>query len=119
MGEIKSFRDLKVRQKAHQLVLLVYRLTKKYPREEQFGLVSRSRRAVVSIASNVVEGFKKKSKKDSRNFYNISEGSLEETKYQLLLAKDLGYIGSEEFDEVIGNCEEVGRMLNGWIESQS
>lgn len=119
MGEIKSFRDLKVWQKTHLLVLKVYHLTKKYPKEEQFGLISQTRRAVISVASNIVEGFKKRSKKDSCNFYNISEGSLEETKYQLLVAKDLVYIEPEEYDEMMNICEEVGRMLNGWIVSQS
>ena len=118
MGAIKSFREIRVWQKAHDLALEVYRLTGHFPSEEKFGLVSQSRRAVVSIASNIAEGFKKNSKKESCNFYNISEGSLEELKYQILLAKDLGYLTFVEYNQLMSDCDEVGKMLHGWIESQ-
>ena len=115
---IKKFTELKVWQKAHELVLLTYKLTRKYPDEEKFSLVSQSRRAAVSVAANIAEGFKKRSKKDSLNFYNISEGSLEELKYHFLLAKDLKYLGEQDYLIVDSLCEEVGKLLNGWIRSQ-
>ena len=90
---IKSFTELKVWQKAHELALLVYKLTNKFPAEEKFGLTNQIRRATVSIASNLAEGFGRHSvtHRASVNFYNIANGSLEEVKYQLLLSKDLKY----------------------------
>lgn len=81
MSEIQSFKQIKVWQKSHQLVLIMYKLTANYPKNEEFGLVSQLRRCAVSIPSNIAEGFKRKGAKDSDHFYNISEGSLEELKY--------------------------------------
>ena len=81
MEKARSFQDLVVWQKAHQLVLLAYKITKDYPAEERFGLTSQIRRSAVSIAANIAEGFIKKGKKDKLNFYNIAQGSLEELKY--------------------------------------
>lgn len=118
MSVIKSFQDLVVWQKSHRLVLDVYKLVAKYPKHEEFGLSSQTRRSVVSIPSNIAEGFKRKSKNDSLHFYNISEGSLEELKYQLLLAKDLCYINQSEYDYIRERCDEVGRLLCSWIKSQ-
>jgi four helix bundle protein len=118
MGKIKTFQDIKVWQKAHELALRVYKLTKNFPVEERFGLAHQMRRAAVSIASNIVEGFERKSSKDSLHFYNISDGSLEELKYQLFLAKDLNYINKKEYNETIMLAEEVSKMLNSWIKSQ-
>ncbi|MFA5771072.1 MAG: four helix bundle protein [Patescibacteria group bacterium] len=118
MAEIKTFKDLKVWQKAHLLVLLIYKLTAKFPLEEKYGLVSQMRRAVVSVASNIVEGFKRKTAKDSLNFYNISDGSLEELKYQLLVSLDLGYISKNDYLEALNLAEEVSKMLQSWSKSQ-
>jgi len=118
MGKIKTFQDIKVWQKAHELTLKIYKLTKSFPVDEKFGLVNQMRRATVSIASNIVEGFERKSFKDSLHFYNISDGSLEELKYQLFLARDLKYITEKEYNEIIILSEEVSKMLNGWIKSQ-
>jgi len=92
MTPIRRFEDLKVWQKAHELVLLVYKLTAKFPAEEKYGLSSQKRRAAVSVASNIVEGFKRRTVKDSLNFYNTADASLEELCYQSLVARDLGYI---------------------------
>lgn len=94
---MKTFQDLIMWQKAHRVVLNVYEFTKGFPNEEKFGLTSQIRRASVSIASNVVEGFKRRSKKEALYFYIIAEGSLEEVKYQLLLAKDLDYLSPEKY----------------------
>src|SRR3989344_7589840 len=97
MVKINSFRDLKVWQKAHELVLDIYRLTKKFPQEEKYGLISQMRRAAVSIATNIVEGFRRISVKESLNFYNISNGSLEELRYETQIVFDIGHISSSEF----------------------
>ncbi len=110
---IKTFRDLKVWQKAHQLVIGVYKITKKFPSEERFGLTSQIRRSAASIPTNIVEGFKRRSNKEFAYFLNIADSSLEETKYHLILALDLGNINQKEYDELDEICSEIGRMLCG------
>ena len=110
---MKTFRDLKVWGKSHELVLAIYKITKKFPGEEKFGLVSQLRRSASSIPSNIVEGFKRKSRKDFAHFINIAESSLEETKYSLLLSLDLGYLTKADFGTLSKKCDEIGRMLNG------
>jgi four helix bundle protein len=85
----KSFQDLLVWQKAHRLVLEVYRPTKTFPRDEQYGLTSQMRRAAVSIPANIAEGFKRKGRADKGRFINTAQASLEETRYYLILARDL------------------------------
>jgi four helix bundle protein len=111
---IKTFRDLKVWEKAHNLVLEIYRITKDFPREEEFGLVSNLRRSAASVPTNIVEGFKRKSKKEYAYFISMADGSLEETKYHILLAKDLSYIKEEEYRKLNELCDEIGRMLCGF-----
>lgn len=86
----KTFQDLIVWQKAHEFVLKVYSFTKTFPKFERYGLTSQFR-GVVSIAANIAEGFKKKGKRDKVRFLNISQGSLEECRYYIILAEDLGY----------------------------
>lgn len=115
---IKTFKEIIAWQKAHSLALLVYKLTKFYPEDEKYGLTLQSRRSSVSIPSNLAEGFKRISKNDSVHFYNISQGSLEELKYQLLLAKDLEYLGEKDYVKVNELCEEVGKLITGWIKIQ-
>jgi len=118
MANIKTFKELKVWVKAHELVLGVYLITKKFPFDERYALIQQLRRAAVSIASNIVEGFSRLSVKESLHFYNIARGSLEETKYQLLIAKDLEYMPVEVYEKIINQCDEVGKMLNAWVQSQ-
>ena len=113
--KIERFEDLEVWKKAHRLVLETYRITKDFPNEEKFGLVSQMRRSAVSIAANIAEGFKKRTSKDKSNFYNISQGSLEELRYYLILSVDIGYLKDNK--ELIYLIEEVGRMLYGLIKS--
>lgn len=98
-------------QKAHELVLKIYEITKDFPREELFGLTSQIRRAVVSIPSNIVEGKARNSNKDYNRFLLMARGSLEEVKYQVLLAKDLRYIDEQKYKEVYKSMEEVGRLI--------
>ena len=89
--KIQSFRDLIVWQKAHQFVLDAYKISQGFPREEIYGLTSQFRRAAVSVAANIAEGFKKRGQPDKARFLNIAHGSLEECRYYLILISDLGY----------------------------
>jgi len=97
MGRIVNFEDLQVWQKSHKLVLKVYEITKGFPEVEKYGLSSQMRRAAISIPANIAEGFKKRGKRDKINFYNISQGSLNELKYYMILANDLGYIEEPKY----------------------
>ena len=81
----QSFRDLVVWQRAHQLVLGIYKMTNSFPKEELYGTTSQVKRSSVSVAANIAEGFKKKGKKDKLRFFNIAQGSLSETEYYLIL----------------------------------
>lgn len=114
MEKTRTFKELIVWQKSHKLVLEIYRTTKSYPKEEVYALTSQIRRASVSIAANISEGYKKKTKASKLNFLNISEGSLEEVKYYILLSKDLEYITEKEYDTLEKMCDEVGRLINGY-----
>jgi four helix bundle protein len=112
---IERFEQLEVWQSAHQLVLGIYRLTASFPADERFGLVAQMRRAAVSIPANIAEGFKRRSHRDKVHFYNISQGSLEEVCYHLLLAVDLKYAAaSGATDQLV---EQTARMLHGLIRS--
>src|SRR3989344_2462818 len=115
MAQIRTFQDLKVWQRGHELVLAIYRLTKDFPNEEKFGLTSQIRRAAVSVASNIVEGFRRRSVKDSLYLYRIADSSLEELKYQLILSRDLQFISGEEFNAAMSLSSEVSKMLYFWI----
>jgi four helix bundle protein len=115
MGKILHFRQLEVWQESHKLVLMVYKVTKGFPGDERFGLVSQMRRAAVSIPANIAEGFKRRGIQDKIRFYNVAEGSLEELKYFFILSKDLDYIPSN--DDLLAQSETVGRLLNGLIAS--
>lgn len=87
----KKFQDLIVWQKSNVIVLDIYRMTSEFPKSELFGLSSQIRRSSISIAANIAEGFGKKGKPDKARYFNIAQGSLEETNYYLILVKDLGY----------------------------
>ncbi|MDO8586181.1 MAG: four helix bundle protein [Armatimonadota bacterium] len=103
--------DLIVWQKAHAFVLQVYIETRVFPKEELYGLTSQFRRAAVSIPANIAEGFRRTSIQEKARFLNISEASLEECRYYLILANDLGYIDKGVLWEM---SEEVGHLLNGY-----
>ena len=108
----KRFEDLDIWKKAHQFVLDVYRLTESFPKHEIYELTSQLRRAAVSIPANVAEGFRKTSKADKLRFYNISQGSLEECRSNLLLASDLDYGATNEMRIQL---EEISKMLTGYM----
>ena len=107
----KSFEDLIVWQKAHQFVLAVYRFTDSFPKSELYGLTSQLRRAAVSIAANIAEGFKKNGKIDKARFMNTSQGSVEECRYYLILAEDLRYGNDQELKALL---EEVSKLLTSY-----
>ena len=107
----ESFRDLFVWQKSHSLVLQVYQLTRKLPREELFGLTSQMRRAAVSVPANIAEGFKRRGKPDKARHMNIAQGSLEELRYYFILCADLSYLPANTAEEQI---DEVARMLGAY-----
>ena len=114
MEPAETFRDLIVWQKGHQYVLKVYKFTKGFPKEEQFALTSQYRRAAISIAANIVEGFKKRGKKDKLRFLNIAQGSLEECRYYEILSKDLEYGDTTVLTSAL---EEVSKLLDAYIKA--
>src|ERR1700674_1796506 len=107
----RTFQDLLVWQKAHQFVLGVYALTTAFPKQETYGLSLQMRRASVSIPANIAEGFRRRGKADKARFMNMAEGSVEECRYYLILAKDLGYGETAGLNNIL---EEVSRMLNAY-----
>lgn len=117
MGNIISFKDLIVWQKSHAFVLEIYRISSLFPKEETYALTSQVKRAAVSIPANIAEGFSKKTLPNKLNYISHSEGSLQEVKYYLILAKDLDYINNSTFENTIILCEEIGKLLNGYIKT--
>jgi four helix bundle protein len=113
--KIKTFTDLNARQEAHKLILFIYQFTKKFLREELFGLVSQMRRAAISITSNIAEGFSRQSYKEKIQFYCIAESSNTELQNQLIASKDIGYLVIEEFDAIFKQGVIVHKLLNGLI----
>lgn len=115
---IKNFRDIIVWQKAHTLALEVYKVTRNFPKDEMYALTSQMRRASVSVAANIVEGFTRNGRKDSIHFYNISDASLAELRYYCLLCYDLKYVNENQYKLIDNSVLEVGKILNSWIKSQ-
>lgn len=113
--KIKSFTDLNAWKEGHKLVLLIYKITKAFPKEEQFGLINQIRRAVISITSNIAEGFSRSSYKEKSQFYSMALGSLTEVQNQLIIARDLKYITQEEFRALAEQTIIVNKLLNGLI----
>ena len=110
----KSFECVGAWQKAHAFTLLVYQLTRDFPKDEIFGLTSQFRRAAVSIEANFAEGYKKISKADKLRFFNISEGSLAECHNYIILAKDLGYIDGKQHELLLASLKEASSLLTSY-----
>jgi len=108
---MKSVEELDLFKLAHELTLKVYKITADFPREERFGLISQMRRAASSVGMNLVEGSMRLNSREFRQFVGIARGSAAEVNYQLLLAKDLGYISKKVYDELRSGYERVGQML--------
>jgi four helix bundle protein len=107
----KNFRDLTVWRRARQWVLDVYRFTACFPGKEQFGLTSQLRREAISVPANIAEGSKRNGNSDKARFYNIAQGSMEECRYYLILAKDLGYGDTRMLE---GSLEKISRLLEAY-----
>jgi four helix bundle protein len=101
-------------QRAHQFVLCVYRETEKFPRDERFGLTSQLRRSAVSVAANIAEGFVKRGVADKLRFLNIAQGSLEESRYYLILAADLGLADLSSLEQLVDECS---RMIEAYSQT--
>jgi len=112
---VKDFHDLQVWQKAHQLVLAVYRVTANFPREERYGLTSQLRRASASIAANLAEGCGRNGDAELARYCSMAMGSASELEYHLLLARDLKLLKASDFTELARDTMEVKRMLGGLI----
>jgi len=112
-----SFENVLAWQKAHDFVLLTYRVTRHFPEDEKFGLTSQFRRAAVSIEANIAEGYKKLSKADKLRFFNISQGSLEECRDYHILSRDLGYLHAGEFEQLHQSIEEASKFLNSYCKA--
>jgi four helix bundle protein len=108
---LKSFKELEVWQKAHSLVLDVYRVTNLFPRNEQFGVTSQLRRAASSIPANIAEGFGRRTTRELLQCIAIANGSLEEARYFLLLSRDLRYLPPTEFQKLDRDATSVAQML--------
>lgn len=115
--KIRQFTDLEVWKEAHKLTLLVYNVTRDFPKEEVYGLVSQLRRAAVSIESCIAEGFSRFHYKERLNFYYDARGSIGEVESQLITAKDVGFITKSELGILFSQAEKAGVILGGLIRS--
>jgi four helix bundle protein len=110
--KIKSYAELLVWQKAHELTLEVFRISEKFPRRDMFGIVSQMRRSSSSVCANIAEGFGRGTTREFLRSLQISRGELEETRYFLHLSRDLGRMTPEEFERLNEICNSTGRLLN-------
>jgi len=116
-NKIKSFKDLNAWKEGHVLVLMIYKTTKTFPKDELFALTSQMRRAAVSITSNIAEGFSRQSHKEKTQFYSTSQGSVTEIQSQLLIAKDVDYINNYDYTKIDAQILKVHKILNGLIKA--
>ena len=112
---IRSFTDLDAWREGHKLVIMIYKATQNFPKEEMFGLISQLRRCVVSITSNIAEGFSRQSYREKVQFYAMALGSVTELQNQLLIAKDVGFIAKDTFDKLADQSIKVNKITNGLI----
>jgi four helix bundle protein len=110
--KIRSFSELQVWQKAHELTLAVFKATERFPKSDQYGIVSQVGRSSSSVAANIAEGFGRGTTKELLRSLQISRGELEETRYFLYLSRDLGKISSSEFNDFSGMRDSTGKLLN-------
>jgi four helix bundle protein len=113
----RTFEEMPVWQKAIDLSVVVFKLTERLPRKEDYGLTSQIRRAALSISANIAEGFGRKHTKDKLNFYYDARGSLAETKNHLIYGQRVGYFTQTEFEEAVGTIEVIWKELNFIINS--
>lgn len=116
---MRDFKDLKVWHKAHRFVIDVYQQSRSFPAEERFGLTAHLRKSATSIPSNIAEGCGRESERELARFLSIAAGSASESEYQLLLARDLGYLQPDVHRQLDDQVNEVKRMLNGFMKTLS
>ena len=114
-AKIKSFTDLIAWQEGHKLVILVYKVTKGFPREETYSLIDQMRRSASSVTSNIAEGFGRRGYKEKIQFYYLAQGLLTELKNQILIAKDVGYLDDAIFEALSQNADTTHKLLQGLI----
>ncbi len=114
---MKDYRNISVWAKAHDLAVQIYRVTATFPKTEIYGLVSQIRRASVSIPANIAEGCGRSGDAELRHFMDIALGSANELEYHLLLSRDLGFIGGDDYGRLAEKVIEVKRMLSGFIQT--
>lgn len=113
--KIRSFTDLLAWQEGHTLVILVYQITKQFPKQEVYSLIDQMRRAAVSITSNIAEGFGRQTYKEKVQFYYLAQGSLTELKNQVIIAKDLNYLNDAEYIKIYSQADLAHKLLQGLI----
>jgi four helix bundle protein len=109
--KIQSFKDLVVWQKAKEFAVFIYKISGKFPKDELYGLTSQMRRAAISVSSNIAEGFKRSSKKEKSQFYQVALGSLAETESQIEIAKHLGFVNEDDYGTALNFIQNINRML--------
>lgn len=114
-GKIQTFTDLNIWKEGHKLVLLVYKTTKDFPKEETYSLTDQMRRAAASITANIAEGFGRQTYKEKAQFYYMSKGSLTELKNFILISKDVGYLSKDTFNKLVKQSSTVDQILQGFI----
>ncbi len=114
---VQSYRDLRVWQEAMTLAEMCYRLTKTFPKEEMYGMISQIRRAAASVPANIAEGYGRESRAEYIRFLQIAQGSLKEVETHLILSERVGLAQGEAVAEALKQCETVGKMLRGLIRS--
>ncbi len=117
--KIENYKDLVVYQIAYKMTIDVYRVTRKYPPDERWGLISQMRRSAVSVPSNIAEGYRRGHRREYIQFLHIAQGSCGELETLLSLSKDLGYLVKTDFDALYEASESIGRLLNKLIKSLS
>lgn len=113
--KIQTFTNLDAWKEGHRLVLMIYQITKTFPREEMFGLISQMRRCVISITSNIAEGFSRQSYKEKVQFYSMALGSVTELQNQLLIARDIALLNETKFQELLDQSIKTHKIINGLI----
>lgn len=114
--KIKSFTDLNAWKEGHRLVLLVYKITDKFPSKETYSLTDQMRRAAASITANIAEGFGRQTYKEKAQFYYLAQGSLLELKNFILIAKDVGYLNNLDFNNLVEQANISHQLLQGFIQ---
>lgn len=115
--KIKSFTDLNAWREGHKLVLMIYKVTQDFPKEERYSLVDQMRRCAISVTSNIAEGFSRQSYREKVQFYSMALGSLTELQNQLLVAKDVNYLKNGKFKEIANQSVVVHKIIVGLIKS--